>query len=78
MLDYDFGSVRSIFRISQISLVNADDCPIKKPRLFGLVPVFTPSSILRDEPTSTNREFIVGRLSAAAGETGFTGTWRWR
>jgi hypothetical protein len=71
-----FGSVHSIFRKSQFPLVNAEDCPIKKPFFFCLVPVFTPSSILRDKHMPTVREFVVGKLSSAASQPGFTGSWR--
>jgi hypothetical protein len=36
----DFGSLRSIFRKSQFSLVNEEDSPVEKPLFFWFSPRF--------------------------------------
>ena len=51
---YAFGSVPSIRVKIQFSLVNATNSSVENSLGFGLVPVFTPSSILRNEHMSSH------------------------
>jgi hypothetical protein len=57
-----FGSGHSLCGKIQISLVNAEYSPVEETLIFGLVPVFTTSSLLSEYYKTSFRKFVMVKI----------------